>query len=93
MAHGLIVQVAFDDGDPELHQKLLHEEVIPTMSSLQGFQRGVWYRATDGKTGMGTVVFDTEANAQAAAGRMQADRPAAAPRITSAGIYEVVGEP
>ena len=92
MPYGLIVQVAFDDGDPELHEKLLHEEVIPAASSQAGFQRGVWYRATDGKTGIGTVVFDTEANAEAAAERMRSDRPPTAPRVTSAGIYEVVGE-
>ena len=91
MPYAFIAQVAFE-GDPELHQKVLHEELIPTVSAMPGFQSGRWCRSVDGKTGIGTVVFDTQANAEAAAERARTNRPAAAPTITSAGIYEVVGE-
>ena len=94
MPYAFVAQVTFGEGtDPNFAQKMLETDVVPLVKSQDGFQKGIWVRNIDGKTGIGTAVFDTEANAKAAGNAVQAqERPAAAPQITSAGVYEVVAE-
>ena len=63
------------------------------MKSQAGFKKGIWFRNTDGKTGIGAAVFDTEANAKAAGEAIRSQQgPAEAPTITTTGVYEVVAE-
>ena len=94
MSFAFVTQVQFQEGsDPVVGQKLLESDVIPRVKSQAGFQKGTWFRNTDGKTGIGAVVFDTEANARAAVEAFGSQpRPAEAPTITSTGVYEVVAE-
>ena len=94
MPYAFIAQVQFQEGsDPELAQKMLEGEVVPLVRSQPGFQKGIWCRNVDGKTGIGTAVFDTEANAKAAGGAIASQlRQADAPQIATAGVYEVVAE-
>ena len=94
MPYAFIAQVQFKDGsDPELGQKVLESDVIPLVKSQAGFKKGTWFRNTDGKTGIGVAVFDTEANARAAGEAIRSQqRPAEAPAITTTGVYEVVAE-
>jgi len=94
MPYALVAQVQFQDGsDPVVAQKVLESEVIPLVKAQVGFQRGTWFRNVDGTSGIGTVVFDTEANANTAReGIRSQPRPADAPTITSTGVYEVVAE-
>ena len=91
MAHALVTQVSLEGRDPAEAEKLLHEQVIPTVKGLAGFDRGVWMRSADGLTGMGIVVFESEEHAKAAEAGMGAMRPADAPPITSSGVYIVTG--
>ena len=49
-------------------------------------------RSLDGKTGVGTVVFDTESNARAALDGIVAQRPAELPPVQDSAVYEVVLE-
>jgi hypothetical protein len=94
MSYAFVAQVAFQEGtDPDFAQKMLEGEVVPLVKSQPGFQKGSWVRNVDGKTGIGMALFDTEANARAAGEAIRAQpRPAQAPQITSAGVYEVVAE-
>ena len=94
MSYAFVAQVAFQEGtDPDFAQKMLDGEVVPLVKSQVGFQKGIWVRDVDRKTGIGVAVFDTEANAKAAAEAIRAQpRAAEAPQITSAGVYEVVAE-
>jgi hypothetical protein len=94
MPYAFVAQVQFQaGGDPELGQKVLENEVVPLVRSQAGFVRGTWFRNVDGTTGIGAAVFDTEANAKAAGEAIRAQaRPAGAPTITTAGVYEVVAE-
>ena len=94
MPYAFIAQVQFQDGsDPGVGQKVLESEVIPLVKAQVGFQRGTWFRNVDGKTGIGTAVFDTETNAKAAGEAIRSQpRPAEAPTITTTGVYEVVAE-
>jgi len=94
MPYAFIAQVTFGEGsDRDVDQKVLESDIIPLVSSQAGFQKGLWCRNVDGTTGIGTAVFDTKANAEAAGQNIrQQQRPAEAPEITSAGVYEVVGE-
>ena len=94
MPYAFIAQVQFPDGaDPALGQTMLENEVVPLVKAQAGFQKGIWFRNIDGKTGIGTAVFATEANAKAAGEAIRAQmRPTGAPTITTTGVYEVVAE-
>ena len=91
MAHALVTQVDLEGRSREEAEKTLSETVIPAVKQVPGFQRGTWLRSTEGKTGMGVVVFDSEEAAKAAHEAMPAMRPADAPPIISSEIYEVTG--
>jgi len=94
MSYAFIAQVSFEEGtDPAFAQKMLETEVVPLVQSQAGFLKGIWARNVDGKTGIGTAVFDTKANAEAAGQNIRVQpRPAEAPQIVSAGVYEIVAE-
>jgi hypothetical protein len=83
--HAVIVSVTVHDRDAAV--KELHEQVVPTVSGAPGFVAGYWIALPDGK-GRGTIVFDSEGSAQAAAGQIQASR--AAVTIDSVDVGEVV---
>ncbi len=91
MAHALVSQVSLDGFRPEDAERMLTDQVIPAVKQLPGFQRGVWLRSADDSTGMGIVVFGSEADATAARDMLDTVRPAGAPPITSAEIYYVTG--
>jgi hypothetical protein len=79
-------------GDAEQGQKMLREVLIPKLKALAGFQSARFLRSQDGATGIGAAIFDTEANAKAGLDAMTTDRPAEAPPVESAAIYEVIIE-
>jgi hypothetical protein len=93
MPYAFVAHVQFAEGaDPELGRKMLQEGVIPAAKAQAGFQSGIWVRSPDEKSGIGTIVFDTKANAEAGMAALQAGRPAEAPAITDSGIYEVMAQ-
>jgi hypothetical protein len=91
--HALLVAVDIDSGRADEAVKLLHEFTIPTAQSLAGFVRGTWMRATDGTSGRGVAVFDTEEHARAAASVVQQGPPPGAPvTFRSVDVLEVIAE-
>ena len=93
MPYAFVAHVQFAEGaDPELGRKLLQEGLIPAAKAQAGFQSGIWVRSPDAKSGIGTVVFDTQANAEAGKAALEAQRPADAPAITDSGVYEVMAQ-
>jgi hypothetical protein len=83
--HAVLVNVTVKDREAAV--KELHEQVVPTVSSAPGFVAGYWTALASGQ-GRGTIVFDSEAAAQAAAGQVQAAR--AAVTVDSVEVGEVV---
>jgi hypothetical protein len=83
--HAVVVSVTVHDRDAAISE--LHERVVPTVSGAPGFVAGYWIALPDGK-GRGTIVFDGEGAAQAAAGQVQAQREAVT--IDSVEVGEVV---
>ncbi|HJR25169.1 MAG TPA: hypothetical protein VJ804_06825 [Acidimicrobiales bacterium] len=90
MPYAFVAQVEFSDDDVDTSRRALTEGLIPVAKGLPGFQSGVWARS--GRKGMGMIVFDTEENATSGQEAIRASRPADAPPITDAGIYEVMGQ-
>jgi hypothetical protein len=84
--------VSLESLDPAEAQKRLQDVQVPRIKSLPGFQGARFVRSLDGKTGVGTVVFDTEGNAKAALDGIIAQRPAELPPVQSSAVYEVVLE-
>jgi len=59
---------------------------------MTGFQSARFLRSPDGKTGIGSAICDSKGHAQECLNAMTVERPADAPVVTSAAIYEVVLE-
>lgn len=88
--HAVVGQVKIEPGGEDDAQKVLEEFVVPAAKSLAGFQGGHWARALDADTGHSLLLFDTEANARAAAARMSEGPPPGAPvSFVSATVCEV----
>jgi hypothetical protein len=92
MPYAFVAHVQLEGADPELGRKMLEEGLIPAAKAQGGFQSGIWVRSADGKSGIGTIVFDTQANAEAGKSALDAQRPAEAPKVTDDGIYEVMAQ-
>ena len=87
MAHAVVINVTLPtDGTPEDDVKMLNEMVIPQARSQEGFESGTWMN--DHGKGMGVVVFDTEAHADAAQKNLKP--PAGTPvTFVSSSVYAV----
>ena len=92
MAYAAVTYVNLEGRDPAASQKFLEEGLIPIVKALPGFRAARFLRALDGKSGVGAVIFDTEANAKAGLDTMTSSRPADAPPVTSTALYEVLIE-
>jgi hypothetical protein len=92
MPFAAVTNVELEGLDLAEAQKVLRDILVPRLKSLPGFQTARFLQALDGKTGVGAVIFDTEANATAALETMITQRPAQAPPVESSGVYEVVLE-
>jgi hypothetical protein len=92
MPFAAVTNVNLEGRDTELGEKLLREVLVPRLKAQPGFRNARFLRSQDGKTGVGAVLFDTEANARAGLDAMTTDRPAEAPPVESTAIYELVLE-
>jgi hypothetical protein len=54
-------------------RRLLHDDVLPTITEVPGFVSGHWLAPIDG-TGMSILIFETEDEARAMAAQMPAGR-------------------
>lgn len=86
MAHAVVLQVKLLGGDPEEGERMLKDLVVPNAQAQAGFQSGIWLRTAE-TSGMGVVVFDTVANAEAAESALKP--PPGGPELLSSTIYEV----
>jgi len=65
--HAVLVDVdTSGQSDHEGGLKNLREQVVPNVSKAPGFQAGYWLAPRDDAKGTSLVLFDTEANAEAA---------------------------
>ncbi len=59
--------------DYEHARRILHDDVLPTVSDIPGFVSGHWLAPVDG-VGLEILIFDTEAEARAMAEQMPPGR-------------------
>jgi hypothetical protein len=85
--HAVVVSLTVHDRDAAIRE--LHEQVVPTESGAPGFVASYWIALPNGQ-GRGTIVFDSEASAQAAAGQIQGREVVTAVTIDSVEVGEVV---
>ena len=89
MSHAVAMQVQLPElTSDEDDLKMLNDIVIPIAKSQAGFEKGIWMR-TDGRRGLGVVVFDTAEHAAAA---VEALSPAEEAPLLSCDLYEVGAE-
>ena len=69
--HAVLVEVDASEAEREEAVRRLREEIVPNVKQLSGFQSGTWLMLNDDAKGAALVVFDSEENAQAAAGRFE----------------------
>lgn len=86
MPYAAMVQVKIDpDSDREHRQSVLNDFVVPEVTALPGFQRGMWMN--DGRgTGTCLVVFDREEHANGAVVTLTSG---GGPPVLSSGIHEI----
>ncbi len=92
MPFAAVTNVNLEGRDRAESEKILKEVLIPRIRALPGFQAGRFLRSIDGTTGVGAVIFDTEARAKDALNTMTTNRPAEAPPVVSSAIYELIVE-
>jgi len=92
--HAMVVTVRVDPERGDEATQMLNAQVVPGAKALTGFVSGHWVRAASGDRGMGIVIFDTEANARAAADAVGGDpMPDGAPVTReSVDVYEVLAQ-
>jgi hypothetical protein len=88
MAWALAVTVSLEG--TERSEQMLREQIVPTIKQQAGFQSGTWMRSNDGTKGMGVVLYDTQANAEAARAALPQARPPGAPPVTNSDLFEVL---
>jgi hypothetical protein len=65
--HAVLIEVdTSGQPDPAVGLKHLREQTVPGVSQAPGFQAGYWLRPLADAKGTSLVLFDTEANAEAA---------------------------
>lgn len=92
MPFAAVTNVSLEGRDPAAGEQLLREVLVPRLKAQPGFRAARFLRSLDGKTGVGAVIFDTEANAKGGLDAMTSNRPAEAPPVESTALYEVVVE-
>jgi hypothetical protein len=91
--HAVLVTVEIDPARGDESVKLLHEFVIPSAKSLDGFERGYWLRTEDLRQGRGVIMFDTADHAKAAAARVRGwPPPGMLVTYRSIEVFEVIAE-
>jgi hypothetical protein len=89
--HAVVSTVDIDPSRLQEATDLLATQVIPSLEALPGFVRATFLRNVLEPKGVSVLVFDTEANAKAAADGAGAP-PDAAVTFTSTFVYEVVAD-
>ena len=91
--YAVVGQVKVDTTREGEARKILEEFTVPAAKGLEGFDSGYWARAIDGDNGHSFLLFDSEANARAAAERIAQGPPPDAPvSFTSVSVCEVVAQ-
>jgi heme-degrading monooxygenase HmoA len=91
MPFAAVVTVKFQGSEPEV-PTYLRETLVPRLKAQPGFQSARFLRSLDGKTGVGTTLWDTEANAKAGLDAATTNRPPEAPKVENTALYEVMLE-
>jgi hypothetical protein len=89
--HAVVSTVDIDPARMQEATDLLPTEVIPTLREIPGFQRVLFLRNVNEPKGQSVILFDTEANAKAAAA-MAGAPPDSPVTFTSTTVYEVVAD-
>lgn len=87
--HAVVVSVTIND--PEAATSNLRNEIVPRVKQAPGFVAGYWVRVDSdgGSQGRGTIVFESEDAARAAADQVQQE-PGDAITLDSVDVGEVV---
>ena len=91
--HAVIGTVEIDATRAAEASELLNGFAVPNATQAPGFISGTWCRSADGTLGHSVVLFESEAAAKAAAGRLaQAPPPGAPVRVVSTDVFEVLAQ-
>jgi hypothetical protein len=88
--HAVIVSVTINDADAATN--VLRSEIVPQVKQAPGFVAGYWTRidSDEGSQGRGTIVFESEDAARAAAERIRQPAPGQEVTMNSVEVGEVV---
>jgi hypothetical protein len=91
--YAVLVTLEIDATRMDEAMQVLNGFAIPTITKGAGYVSGTWMRSGDGTRGHSLHLYETEADASAAAERAAAGGPPGAPiRFVSADVFEVIAQ-
>ena len=91
--YGVLVRLEIDATRADEAVKLLHEMAIPAIKSGAGFLSGTWMRSEAGDRTASVLIYVSEEDAVAAAGRAAEMPPPGGPAtFVSAEVFEVMAQ-
>ncbi len=90
--HAVVVTVKIAAERFDESRKALREEVVPRVKKAPGLVKGFWTVRADKSEGTSIVVFDTQQNAENAAGMVRSSPPPPGVTLNTVEIREVVAE-
>jgi quinol monooxygenase YgiN len=89
--YAIVVHVKIDASRRDEAERLLHEEVVPSVKQAPGLVSAYWLRSEDGTDGYSVIVFEDKDAAQKAVDLNPPQPPADAPvQLASVEIHEVL---
>ena len=89
--HAIVVRVKIDPNRQEEAERLLHEEVVPSVKQAPGLVGAYWLRSEDGSSGYSVILFDDKDAAQHAVDLNPPQPPPDAPvQLAGVEIHEVL---
>jgi hypothetical protein len=88
--HAVVVTVKIAAGQSDNARKSLQSDVVPRVKQAPGLVRGYWTLSDDAMNGTSVVVFESKAQADAAAQMVRQQPPPGGVTLNSVEVREVV---
>jgi hypothetical protein len=91
--HAIVVHVKIDPSRQDEAERMLHEEVIPSVKQAPGLVGAYWLRSEDGSQGYSVMLFDDKDAAQNAIDLNPPQAPPDSPvQLAGVEIHEVLAQ-
>jgi hypothetical protein len=90
--HAVVVHATIAPGQMDAARTALHDQVLPRVRQAPGLVKGYWTRNADGTNGISVVVFNSQSDAENAAGMVRSTPPPPGVTLGTIEVREVIAE-